>query len=151
MKRSDLKARFTAWLCGEETGALDRELENALTQPSERKQREIDPEQFAKQEQAVEEKRHALQQEEEKNYLRMHEWGSTKGKNIIKAAYRVIAVIVLVAVVASLLRMVVELPPFGAADNLYNNEVGQRYIEQGIEETGAINFVAGMILDQRWT
>ena len=44
-------------------------------------------------------------------------------------------------------RQVVALPPFGEADNPYNNEVSQRYIEKGIEETGAINFVAGMILD----
>ena len=44
---------------------------------------------------------------------------------------------------------VVALPPFGEADNPYNNEVSQRYIEKGIEETGAINFVAGMILDYR--
>lgn len=41
------------------------------------------------------------------------------------------------------------LPPFGAADNPYNNEVSERYIEKGIEETGAVNFVTGMILDYR--
>ena len=149
MTRSDLKTRLTRWLCGEEPAALDIELENALTQPSERMQREIDPDTFARHEHEVEEKRQALQQEEENSYRRMHEWGSTKGKNIIKNAYRIIAVVVLMAVVASLLRMVIELPPFGAADNLYNNEVGERYIEKGLEETGAVNFVAGMILDYR--
>ena len=149
MTRSDLKARLTAWLCGEEPAALDNELENALTQPSERMQREIDPEQFARHEQEVEEKRHALHLEEEESYRRMHKWSMERGAKLINSAYRAIAVVVLVVVVVSLLRMVIDLPPFGAADNPYNNEVGQRYIEQGIPETGAINFVAGMILDYR--
>ena len=149
MTRSDLKARLTAWLCGEEPADIDRELENALTQPSERMQREIDPETFARHEHEADEKRHALQLEEEQSYSRMHQWSMSKGAKLINNAYRVIAVIVLIMVAAFLLRMVVELPPFGAADNPYNNEVGQRYIEQGIPETGAINFVAGMILDYR--
>ncbi len=30
-----------------------------------------------------------------------------------------------------------------------NNEVAQRYIEEGLEETGAVNIVTGMILDYR--
>lgn len=42
-----------------------------------------------------------------------------------------------------------ELPPYGAADNPAHNEVAQRYIEKGMEETGAVNIVAGMILDYR--
>ena len=72
MTRSDLKTRLTRWLCGEEPAALDTELENALTQPSERMQREIDPEQFAKHEHEVEEKRHALKQEELSQNLKTH-------------------------------------------------------------------------------
>lgn len=30
-----------------------------------------------------------------------------------------------------------------------NNEVSQRYIEKGLQETGAVNIVTGMILDYR--
>lgn len=41
------------------------------------------------------------------------------------------------------------LPSFGDPDNPANNEVSQRYIEKGIEETGGINIVGGMILDYR--
>ncbi|MEG1896099.1 MAG: hydrogen gas-evolving membrane-bound hydrogenase subunit E, partial [Oscillospiraceae bacterium] len=41
------------------------------------------------------------------------------------------------------------LPPYGAASNPANNEVSERYIEKGLEETGAVNIVAGMILDYR--
>ena len=41
------------------------------------------------------------------------------------------------------------LPAFGEADNPAHNEVSNRYIEQGMSETGAVNIVAGMILDYR--
>ena len=48
-----------------------------------------------------------------------------------------------------LLVAVSNLPPFGNADNPADNEVAARYIEQGLEETGAVNLVTGMILDYR--
>lgn len=41
------------------------------------------------------------------------------------------------------------LPRFGSADNPDNNEVSARYIESGLQETGAVNIVTGMILDYR--
>ena len=40
-------------------------------------------------------------------------------------------------------------PRYGSADAPTVNEVAQRYVEQGTEETGAVNTVAGMILDYR--
>ena len=51
--------------------------------------------------------------------------------------------------IALLLATVAELPPFGDEKNPANNEVVQRYIKNGAEETGAQNIVAGMILDYR--
>lgn len=45
--------------------------------------------------------------------------------------------------------VVLELPAFGDPSNPTNNELSQRYIERGIEETGAANLVAGMILSYR--
>lgn len=63
--------------------------------------------------------------------------------------YRVLCVAITVIFIAVMLRVVIDLPMFGDPNSLTNNEVGQRYLEQGIEETGAINFVAGMILDYR--
>ena len=41
------------------------------------------------------------------------------------------------------------LPTYGHAENPVNNEVSERYIEKGLQETGAVNIVTGMILDYR--
>lgn len=148
MKKSDLQRRFDAWLY-EEDSALDREIETALTQPSEKQQREISPENYAKHEAEVDDIRHALIEEEQAQYQRLHDWGVTSGVKWLKGLYRVLAVVMLITLGVFLMKTVVALPPFGLADNPYNNEVSQRYIEKGIEETGAVNFVAGMILDYR--
>ena len=42
-----------------------------------------------------------------------------------------------------------KLPSFGDPDNPANNEVSRKYIEDAMEDTGAVNIVAGMILDYR--
>lgn len=63
--------------------------------------------------------------------------------------YHVSAVLVAVCLVGVLLYTVFHLPLFGSANNPASNEVAQRYIEQGLAETGAVNTVAGMILDYR--
>ena len=42
-----------------------------------------------------------------------------------------------------------DLPGLFSPDHPGENVVAERYIESGIEETGAVNFVAGMILDYR--
>ena len=48
-----------------------------------------------------------------------------------------------------LLTAVSYLPPVGAADNPSSNEVASKYIEDGLQDTGAVNIVTGMILDYR--
>lgn len=63
--------------------------------------------------------------------------------------YRFIAIIICSAFTFVLLLSVSELPEFGSPNNPASNEVVERYIESGIEETGATNLVAGMILDYR--
>lgn len=68
---------------------------------------------------------------------------------IFKRFYKVFAVAFCCFLVALLLEGVSYLPTFGHAQNPANNEVAQRYIEQGLQETGAVNIVTGMILDYR--
>lgn len=63
--------------------------------------------------------------------------------------YRVLAIVICSAFTLVLMATVIDLPPFGGANNPASNEVVERYIESGVAETGAINLVAGMILDYR--
>ncbi len=63
--------------------------------------------------------------------------------------YDALSVIVCLSVIATLLVTVSWLPRFGSADNPAENEVYTRYVENELEEAGAVNTVAGMILDYR--
>ncbi len=70
-------------------------------------------------------------------------------QRIFQKIYRVFSVLFCIALIAVLLKGVSGLPAFGNADNPVNNEVSGRYIENGLQETGAVNIVTGMILDYR--
>jgi multicomponent Na+:H+ antiporter subunit B len=63
--------------------------------------------------------------------------------------YPWMAALLCAVMIAFLLLAVLELPAFGAADAPPQNEVAERYISRGMEETGAVNVVAGVILDYR--
>ena len=62
--------------------------------------------------------------------------------------YNIVAVISCAALIAMLLFLVGNLPRYGE-ENERTVEVVTRYVEKGLEETGAVNIVAGMILDYR--
>lgn len=64
-------------------------------------------------------------------------------------AYNIAGILVCIVMIVSMLITVSWLPRMGADYNPNNNEVSERYIEKGMEETGAVNIVAGMILDYR--
>ena len=66
-----------------------------------------------------------------------------------QTAYRVAAVLFCIMLVAVLLITVSYLPPVGNPNNPADNVVAERYIEKGLEETGAVNIVSGMILTYR--
>ena len=63
--------------------------------------------------------------------------------------YVVAAVLFCVTLVGLLLYTVSYLPRIGSSANPDNNIVSQRYIEEGLQETGALNIVSGMILTYR--
>ncbi len=67
----------------------------------------------------------------------------------LPVVYDMIAVIVCITVILTLLITVSWLPRFGGETNPHLNEVYARYIESGLDEAGAVNTVAGMILDYR--
>jgi len=63
--------------------------------------------------------------------------------------YKAASVVCCVVLVALLLVTVSYLPPVGDPANPANNEVAAKYIEDGMQDTGAVNIVTGMILDYR--
>ena len=62
---------------------------------------------------------------------------------------RVFECVFALAVIAVLVLTAYELPTFGSALNPAVNTVYERYVGQGIKDTGAVNLVAAMILDYR--
>ncbi|MCW3491363.1 hydrogen gas-evolving membrane-bound hydrogenase subunit E [Dethiobacter alkaliphilus] len=63
---------------------------------------------------------------------------------------RKILTVVLLAVIAVMLIItVLEMPAIGDPANPTFNEIPQRYLEQGYEETGAVNMIASVITDYR--
>lgn len=63
--------------------------------------------------------------------------------------YAIASCLLAVGISVALLVTVAYLPKFGSPENPTVNEVYVRYVEKGTEETGAVNTVAGMILDYR--
>lgn len=63
--------------------------------------------------------------------------------------YKVAALLCCLALVTILLVEVSYLPPIGSDSNPSSNEVSAKYIEDGLQDTGAVNIVTGMILDYR--
>lgn len=76
-------------------------------------------------------------------------WSVGGGLKTFRRLYSIFAVFVCLVIIGTLLYTVTFLPRFGNAKNPDNNEVAARYIEQGLQETGAVNIVTGMILDYR--
>ncbi len=80
---------------------------------------------------------------------RLHALTEEQRIRLFNTVYNVVAFVVGITVVAVLIFTIFQLPLFGCADNPSVNEVVERYVEKGLEETGAVNMVAGMILDYR--
>ena len=66
-----------------------------------------------------------------------------------RIVYPILAALFGAVMLAFLLVTVFDLPPFGSANNPTQNEVVERYVRDGLRETGAVNIVAGVILDYR--
>lgn len=72
-----------------------------------------------------------------------------RGLRRFRKFYQIMSVLLCASIIFVLLWTVAYLPVFGNAGNPDNNEVSARYIEKGLQETGAVNIVTGMILDYR--
>ena len=86
---------------------------------------------------------------EEMAYERFHRWSHTRGERLLRAIYCAVSVLVCVGLSALLIYTALDLPQFGGADALVDNEVSRFYVEEGLEHTGAVNIISGIILDFR--
>ena len=87
------------------------------------------------------------------DYQKIEEAVYNTDKNLnmkfFRVFYKVMSAILCFGIIAVLLWTVSYLPVTGNPSNPNNNEVSARYIESGLQETGAVNVVTGMILDYR--
>ena len=80
---------------------------------------------------------------------RIYDQELNKTARIFHKIYITIAILFCFVLVGVLLMTVSYLPPSGDPSNPVNDVVSERYIEQGLQETGALNIVSGMILTYR--
>lgn len=97
----------------------------------------------------TEEAKRKREEDEKLHKERVYDLENNLEVTIFRRVYRVFSVLFCIFLVVMLLGAVSDLPSFGDKDNPVNNEVSERYIEKGLEETGAVNIVTGMILDYR--
>ena len=92
-----------------------------------------------------------LHRKEEKQHVveKAYDLEHNSEVKIFRGFYKLFSVCFCVFLVLMLLAAVSYLPSYGNPDNPVNNEVAERYIEKGLQETGAVNIVTGMILDYR--
>ncbi len=123
---------FFRWLNGERDAYLDR-VEMQPQKPYEE----------------TEEEKELRKKEKRALYHRLYENKKNREIGWFKRFYKAMGIVFCGILIYLLLLTVSYLPSVGVADKPVNNEVSARYIEKGLEETGAINIVSGMILDYR--
>jgi len=130
--RKTFSYQFKAWLEGTKDPFLGR---------VEMRRQEAPPE--------SKEEKERRERDEEALKARVYDLEHNFEMRIFNRLYRVFSILFCIFLVVMLLAAVSDLPAFGRGENPVNNEVAQRYIEEGLEETGAVNIVTGMILDYR--
>ena len=139
-KRNKFFARMNAWL-DDDIGALERIMEEAQEQSAAPDVEKLTPAEIRWAKEEIE--------EEQRIEASLRDWTEKKAKPAARALYNVLCVGICVTLITLLLYTVTALPQFGDPNHPINNEVSARYIEKGLQETGAVNIVTGMILDYR--
>lgn len=95
---------------------------------------------------------HTLEEIMEEEYAiksRVYSLDDSKTKKTFTRIYQIASVLFSVVFAILMLYMVANLPICETVDRPVNNEVAKVYIENGIQDTGAVNVVTGMILNYR--
>ena len=127
---------------------LDDEIINQITQES--KPLQLSEALLEAQKDAMETRQYerslALERIDQHNLLT---WARTRGRKALSRLYVLLAMALGALMIFFLLETVALMPRFGDPAAPAVNEVSDRYLSKGLEETGAVNTVAGMILDYR--
>lgn len=129
------------------SGALDRRMQGSLTAAPGRSG--FENERAEEKERLREERSRQEAEAERVLYSGMQVWMDRRGSRWIRALYRLMAAVLALLIIGVLILTVAQLPRMGDPEAPVMNEVVERYSEKGLEETGAVNIVAGMILDYR--
>jgi len=140
MAKNKFLRKMNAWL-DDDIGALERIMEEAQEQEAAPDIEQLTPAEIRWAKEELE--------EEQRIEASLRDWTEKKGRPAAQALYNVLCVGICLTLIALLLFTVTALPHFGDPDHPINNEVSARYIEKGLQETGAVNIVTGMILDYR--
>lgn len=89
------------------------------------------------------------EQEREQRHEKVFDIAHNRQLKTFRISYRVLGLMMCFLMIYILLMAVSYLPETGSPDKPDNNEVSRVYIENGIQDTGAVNVVAGMILSYR--
>ena len=144
-----LDGRFLEWMKNG-SDALEKTMTDAMQdEGQENEDARLTAQELTQQEIVSEERAIRDRENEQLVFTRLHAWTRSSGSKIARRVYVVLAVALCLAVISGLVSVVASMPSFGSPDAPYNNEVSQRYIERGLQETGAVNIVSGMILDYR--
>lgn len=110
----------------------------------------LDVVEMKKQEEVPPVRRTRKQDMEEKTILeRVYDIENNAKIHLFEKVYRIFSIVFCISLVFILLAAIAHLPVIGTEERPINNEVSERYIEKGLQETGAVNIVTGMILDYR--
>ncbi len=80
---------------------------------------------------------------------RLNDWIAQDEMKVYNKFSSYLSVVLAFIIILCMLMTVSSLPSFGDPSNPANNEVSRKYIEDSMKDTGAVNIVAGMILDYR--
>jgi len=127
------KNKFKKWLDGDDTTSFDATMEMKPQFPKEEKEETV----------------RGRMRERVMMRDKIYNFKSNKEVIFFRRLYKVLAILMCAFIAINLLIAVSYLPETGKFDKPVNNEVSQRYIESGIQETGSVNIVSGMILDYR--
>ena len=86
---------------------------------------------------------------EQRYYNLLHTWTHGRGERLVRRAYSVAAVLICIGICALLIATTADMPLFGDAAPLEDDDLSRFYVEEGYRHTGAANIVTGIILDFR--